>query len=1044
MSSDEEDILALADFEEIPEKSTRVALQNIFSLLRSHIGHDFSLYKSNTICRRIERRMNIYQISDITNYVNYLKQKPEEINILSKELLIGVTNFFRDRKAYEILRNHILPKAVEEKANQSCFRVWVPACSTGEEAYSIAMLLQECITDLGKNISFQIFSSDIDDHAIKIARTGMYSRDIAKDVSADRLQKFFTKIGDQYRIIRELRECIVFASQSVIKDPPFTRIDLLSCRNLLIYLGSKLQKKLLPLFHYSLNPGGILFLGASESIGGFLDYFETLGKRHKIYRRKDFEPFNRGKAKFPITQGSSEVNKIDLSMRREPMNKININEHLDKILIENCIPPSIITDKNGEIIYVHGSTGNYVEPASGTASLNIIDMARTGLGTKLSYAIRKVNAGEGPVIYHNLRITEPTDCHFNLIIKSAVEQQTERDLIVIIFEELDYSHLTDEIKKTSNLIAQNDPRVPELERELKYTKEHLQSTIEELKSTNEELQSTNEELQSTNEELETSKEELVTVNAELESRIEELSNTNDDIKNLLDSTSIATIFLDDQLGIKRFTPKATEIIRLIPTDIGRTVDDIVHNLEGSDFIDNVKKVINTSTPIEMEVRNRNEQWYYMRITPYQTTSGVTDGVVLTFENITEIKRHRERLEQLVSERTAEIQTANRQLKEEIEKHKQTETALRHSEARFRRLFELDIMGIFFVDKYRKIVEMNGSFSKMIGYSAGNLPLPISNIIHPQQSDADKAPSEDRLKKGITTTHEKVYLDKNKESVYVLQAGILLEEGDLDMVFFVMDMTPSKKVEEQLRQHQAEYAHVTRINTMGEMATGIAHEINQPLTNITNYIHGLQLRIKEEGNQLSKDKLFNVMNQISAEAKRSSSILKKMRDLVQKKKFKVESVNVNAVIHNLIKESKGIYQKDSIQVDLVLEESLPPMRMDKIQLEQILINLLNNAIEAFQEQKQPQPSRHIQIETHSKPNIIEINVKDEGKTISSEAVKKIFDMFYTTKQEGLGLGLSISRTIVESYGGYLHYLPREGKGNIFRITLPITLSIGSDT
>jgi len=1031
----DDELLVLASDEDVSERATFDALQDIFSLLRSHVGHDFSQYKSNTLCRRIERRMSIYQMSDIADYVEYLKQESGEVQVLSEELLIGVTNFFRDRKAFEILKNHIIPNAIAEKLDQSCFRVWVPACSSGEEAYSIAIILQECIDAMGKSMNFQIFASDIDENAIKVARMGVYSSDIEKDVSAARLKQFFTKADHKYRIKQELRESIIFASQSVIKDPPFTRIDFLSCRNLLIYLGSKLQRKLLPLFHYSLNPSGILFLGASESIGTSTNYFESIEKKHKIYRRKDYEPFNRGKMKFPITQGNLEINKMELSTKKISTSKVNINEHLDALLLENCIPSCIITDKNGDIIYVHGRTGNYVEPATGTASLNIIDMARPGLGTKLSYAIREVNAGKGPICYCNLRITDPVDAYFNLTVKSVLETQTGRALIVVIFDEVNTPEISEKTENDFDDAATNDPRVSELERELKYTKEHLQSTIEELKSTNEELQSTNEELQSTNEELETSKEELVTVNAELERRIDELSNTNDDIKNLLDSTSIATIFLDNQRCVKRFTPKTTEIIRLIPTDIGRSVDDIVHNLKNSDFIKDIGKVIKTNVPIEMEVQNHNSHWYYMRITPYQTVMGELDGVVLTFEDITEIKKHRERLQQLVSDRTKEIQNTNQQLKEEIEKHRHTEAALLRSENRFQRLFELDIMGIFFVNKHYKIVDMNTSFSKMIGYSKKNIPLEMNQILHPDCKVKVQEDSliPDRTQKDIIPMHEKIYLDANKDNVYVMEAGIVLEEDDLLMVFFVMDMTPSKKVEAQLYEHREQQAHVTRMNTVDELTTGIAHEINQPLTNITNYIRGLQLRIENEETKINKEELFSVMNQIAVQADRSSNIIARMRDLAQKKKAKPEPIDINAAVNEVVDGYKATFQKSEVKINLFLAKSLVPVRIDKVQLEQVLTNLINNAVEALQ--IEPKPSRVITIRTHEKETAVELIVEDNGSLLSPEKAKKVFDMFYTTKEDGIGMGLGISRTIIESYGGHLHCQPLKDVGNIFKMTLP---------
>lgn len=884
-------------------------LHRIFSLLRSGSGHDFSLYKSNTICRRIDRRMQSLQIANRSAYADYLAQSEEEVRILLNELLIGVTSFFRDFEAYEVLKSHLI-RQIKTKPRNSTYRVWIPACSTGEEAYSTAIILQECIFSSNKNISVQIFASDIDEDAIHTARAGIYSSEQLVKATPDRLLRFFTKInsGSLYRIHRDIREQIIFASQSVIKDPPFTRIDLLSCRNLLIYLGSQLQKKLLPLFHYSLNPNGLLFLGASESVGGFSDLFECLDKKYKIHRRKEIELINRGKMKFPITQPGLESGKIQRIERKKPMIKNETQYPLEQLLLEHCLPSCIITDKTGEVIYIHGSIGHLFEPASGVASLNIIDMARPGLETKLSYAIREVNAENSPLVYRNVIITDPTFFQFNLIVKWVQSSESGQEFILISFEEASNDDTALQMEQSTML--QHDPRVIELERELKYTKENLQSTIEELKSTNEEFQSTNEELQSTNEELETSKEELVTVNAELESRIEELSCTNDDIKNLLDSTHIATIFLDNHFHIKRYTPKAVEIIRLIPTDIGRSIFDIVHNLQNNYFFNFIEDVIHTGKSVEQEIESTNERCYYMRITPYNTMKGHQEGVVLTFEDITEVKRHRDELESLVQKRTLEIKEATEKLKNESEQRIQTE--------------------------------------------------------------------------------------------------------------------------KELRQHQEKQAHMNHLSTIGEIATSIAHEINQPLANITNYIHGIQEWL--ESAEFDKESLMLVLKKLANEALRTSAIVNNMRNLIQKKPGHKEKIAVNPFIRDVVSHLMPKMENNKIQVHFSLENDCPPLFVDPLQLEQVLINILSNAMEAIKEL--PTTRRKIRIRTEYDDRYLRISIEDDGNEIPLETTKKIFDLFYTTKAEGLGMGLAISRTIIESYGGYINYISDNDRHNIFKITLPI--------
>ncbi|MCB1827963.1 MAG: hypothetical protein KDH94_06005, partial [Coxiellaceae bacterium] len=354
--------LAKESLESFDTSPNEEVLQRIFSVLRSGSGHDFSLYKSNTICRRIERRMRALRFDSIERYAAYLAENNSEIQLLLNDLLIGVTSFFRDNEAFDVIKTYLIEQ-LKEKPDHYIYRAWVPACSTGEEAYSTAIILHECIQSINANIEVQIFASDIDEEAITKARRGIYTAEQLEKTSSSRLNKFFTKVdGVGYRINQDVREQIVFAPQSVIKDPPFTRIDLLSCRNLLIYLGPQLQKKLLSLFHYSLNKAGLLFLGSSESIGGFSDHFECLDKKHKIYQRKDFELMGCRKLRFPITQCSITVNKGEKIKRKKPMIKNERYGSLDQLLLEHCLPSCVIADKNGEIIYVHGSISELFEP----------------------------------------------------------------------------------------------------------------------------------------------------------------------------------------------------------------------------------------------------------------------------------------------------------------------------------------------------------------------------------------------------------------------------------------------------------------------------------------------------------------------------------------------------------------------------------------------------------------------------------------------------------------------------------------------------------
>ena len=636
-------------------KAVPNALQKIYIILRAQTDHDFSLYKENTIYRRIERRMNVQQIDDIEDYAVYLQGSEREVGILFKELLIGVTNFFRDSAAFDALRENYIYNMLKNKPDGYTIRVWVAGCSSGEEAYSLAIILQECMLEMKSHFNVQIFGTDIDEDAINIARAGIYPESIAADVSPDRLQRYFTKEDDgQYCIKKSIREMLVFAPQDINKDPPFTKLDILCCRNLLIYLGPELQKRLFPVFHYSLKTDGILFLGSSESVGQTSKLFSVLDKKWKIYALKTSSKNAPPLLNFQQPDVSFDQPDLQVPENIRKAEEISALQLVETILQQSNASPCAIIDDDSNVIYIHGRTGKFLETPEGKISVNILEMARGSLKSSLAKAIRKVATIKQGVSIRNMRIEEDDgdDCYLDLFVKPVLEQSVVRGLMMVVFEEK-----TKPSSKSANVMKVQTVKakgitIQELNRELQYTKENLQTTIEELetsneelKSTNEELQSTNEELQSTNEEMETSKEELqslneesATVNAELQSRIDELSNINDDMKNLLDSTNIATLFLDKELRIRRFTPKTTEIIPLAGTDLGRPVSHFATSLIDADLEMTGRKVLEDLAVREVEVKSRKGEIYNMKVRPYRTVANVIDGVVMTFEDISKRKK----------------------------------------------------------------------------------------------------------------------------------------------------------------------------------------------------------------------------------------------------------------------------------------------------------------------------------------------------------------------------------------------------------------------
>jgi two-component system CheB/CheR fusion protein len=620
-------------------------IKRVLIQLRSITGHDFSLYKQSTISRRIERRMLQHNIDNIDIYARYLKENPAEARILFKDLLINVTNFFRDAEAFAILKHDILPALCKYTTHDSVFRVWVPGCSTGEEAYSIAILLCEYMVETHQEFRVQIYATDLDDEVVAIARVGLYRLNIAQDVTPERLRRFFIKEETGYRIKKEIREMVIFAIQNAIKDPPFTKLDLLSCRNLMIYLGSELQNRLIATFHYALKPDGILFLSPSESIGNHTELFSAVSRKWKFYRATHSLASTQLLMTRPSMLAEQDHSKV-LEKITQASKKINIDDWASRMLAQFFAPASVIIDSTGNILYVHGDTGKYLRPALGKASLNIIEMAREGLSLSLRTAIHA--AGNDGIHTLNQELQVKTNGEFtavSLSVRPLPDSNSIHNQLLVSFQ--DIASPKKPIRRRGVAKTVESARIEELERHLLYAKQSCQISIgeqqannEELKSVNEELQSTNEELQSSNEELETSKEELqsvneelISVNSELQTKIEQLAYMQNDIKNLLDNICMGIIFLDRHLIIRRFTHEATRLYRLIATDVGRPLNDIKGLAEVNNLLSVAQEVLDSLVPYEREIHLSDDTWMLVRIQVYRTLDNMIDGVVLIFTDI---------------------------------------------------------------------------------------------------------------------------------------------------------------------------------------------------------------------------------------------------------------------------------------------------------------------------------------------------------------------------------------------------------------------------
>ncbi|MDX8534429.1 CheR family methyltransferase [Mesorhizobium sp. VK25A] len=629
-------------------------LSRIAALLRTRTGHDFSGYKDNTILRRIQRRMQVLQIDDPAAFYERLREEPQQVDLLFQDLLIGVTSFFRDPQALDTLERLVIPKLFEGRKPDEAIRVWVPGCATGEEAYSIAMLLKEAAPRGAASPNLQIFATDIDERALEVARAGRYPAAIATDMTPKRLKEFFSREDGTYRVSAEMREMCLFSTHNLLRDPPFSKLDLIACRNLLIYMGPELQEKIVPIFHYALRNNGYLFLGSSENVTRHARLFSTVDKASRIFQKRSGVAAQR-LPEFPLAAAGRQAT----PPMRLRTTTTTLQEVAERLLVERYSPAYVVVNAAGELVHSSGGTGKYLELAAGAPDHNVFSMARRGLRMDLRAALHKAVSTGQATIQNKISIgTNGGRQTISLAVQPLPPDGTTDPLYMLVFRDVggikpdaedESVHTTDDVESAN--ISQLEKELRETRERLQITTEELESSNEELKSSNEELSSINEELQSSNEELETSKEELQsineelqTVNAELNIRVDELSRANNDMANLLESTQIATVFLDLELCIKSFTPTARDLFRLVESDVGRPLAHVRPRFPADGLQTDVEQVLRRLGTIERQVEGTESgRRYIMRVMPYRTVDNVIAGVVVTFGDVTQISRAEERI-----------------------------------------------------------------------------------------------------------------------------------------------------------------------------------------------------------------------------------------------------------------------------------------------------------------------------------------------------------------------------------------------------------------
>jgi len=648
----------------MPPDSPAETLKHVFTLLQKRTRHDFSLYKSSTLYRRIERRMAIHAQPTMADYARFLGQNPHEIDLLFKELLIGVTSFFRDPAVWQYMIDSVLPAALARRGAQTHFRAWVAGCSTGEEAYTLAMVFAEVVQQLPEHseCTLQVFASDLSADAIATARTGRYPSATQAQLLPERLARFFTLQVDGLRISKPIRDMVLFALHDIVLDPPFTKLDFLSCRNLLIYFDAALQRRVMPLFHYSLRPGGVLMLGSSETVGTFSRLFEPIESKLRLYLRlnpdaaagpdflvKAFPPLLKLTKEPPVSPSAIQTPRAATAE--------TLQSDADHVLLQQHAPPAVVVNGAGDIVYVSGRTSKYLEPAAGKANLNFHAMVRDSLREPIAAALKQALTVDTPQRLRGLQIhrrEEPANSKHPVVevtVQALHEPATLKGMVMIVFRDVapkparrrHAAGAADGVY--SEEVRQCHLEIKTLREEAHASKEELQSANEELKSSNEELQSTNEELQSANEELTTSKEEmqsmneeLQTVNAEMQTKLDDLALAQSDLRNLLNSTDIAMLFLDKDLNVRRYTERASKIINLRDSDIGRPLSDLTTSLEYPALQDDAHETLRTLVFSEKQILTRDGRWFSVRIMPYRRLDNVIDGAVITLVDITATKQ----------------------------------------------------------------------------------------------------------------------------------------------------------------------------------------------------------------------------------------------------------------------------------------------------------------------------------------------------------------------------------------------------------------------
>lgn len=999
------------------------ALHEIIGMLMSHTGHDFRHYKRATVLRRIERRLQVRAVHSLPEYRDLLVSDPAEHKALLGDMLIGVTNFFRDREAFESLERDVIPELFKDKRAGDEVRAWVAACATGEEAYSLAMLMADQAELADQPPSFQVFASDIDDHAIDSARAGIYPASIITDVAPARLRQYFNKEDDRYRIRKSVRDRILFASHNLLRDPPFSRLDMISCRNLLIYLNRDVQVRVLQMFHFALKPGGYLFLGSSESAESVADYFIPVDKKNRIYRA-------RGSGRPPAYQsptGASFGARLPDLHRNKLANKRQFSyAELHQRALAQFSPPSVVIDREGHIVHMSEQAAQFMRMTGGEPSRNLLALVLPELRLELRSAIYQAAQSDSSVECRPIELSEKKELGtIAMTVRPFRDDEAELDFMLVVFSRFEQAPDKVAIPRPN---GSHDVVLAQLEAELQRKREQLQETIEnseisteELRASNEELQAINEELRSATEELETSKEELqsvneelITVNYELKVKVEETGKANDDLNNLIASTDIATIFVDSALRIKRFTPRAADLFSIIASDIGRSLLDLTHKLDYDGLAEDVSATFDTLRLVEREVRSNDGRYYIVRLLPYRTNEDRIEGAVMTFFDI----------------------TARRQAEEQA----------RASEARMRLVAEsANDYAIISMDAEGRATSWNKGAEFLFGYTEQEMLGQTLDRLFVPEDIAAGAPADElrRAREDGRAEDERWHVRKDGSRFFCSGVTTPLRSGDFfGYAKIARDETTRERQEKErlnaLSREQAERCDAQNAAALkDEFLAVMSHELRHPL-NMININVELLSRMPEIRQSPAFMRAASVIrSSVMSQAKIIEDLMDMSRVRTGKLSLTMAPLPPGPVVQGIVEVARADPAAREVTIDVKGSAEGMHVMADLVRFEQVLMNLLSNAV------KFTPKGGTVEVRLGPDEGQLRIDVIDSGQGIAPSFLPHVFDMYgqsvsVTTRSKGgLGIGLALVREIVALHGGRVEaWSEGIGKGARFSVWLPL--------